>query len=429
MNKAKKLLKQYLPKDLIKTLLPLYHLTWAVLANLIYRFPSREMTVVAITGTNGKTTTGALLANIFEAEGYKVGLSGTAFFKIDQEIIINDLNMTVTDPFKLQKMLRKMSNVGVDIVILEVTSHALVQQRVWGIKPTLALMTNLTQDHLDYHGTMEKYAEAKGKLFAMKPSLIALNQDDDWFDFYDKYLASDRKVSYGTSLESDIRLKKANLKSGITEMTVKIGDAEELFDTRLAGKFNAYNAMAAITAAHLMEVSVQSIRTGLRATTHVPGRMEAVDLGQDFDVFIDYAHTPDALKNVLETLDTITKGRVIVVFGATGDRDTTKRPIMGRVVSELSNIAIVTDDEPYTEDPAAIREEVVAGVHRSDYECELHNIGDRRRAIKLAVDKAQAGDVILVTGIGHQSYRVVGDQKKPWSEREVIEAAIQYKRN
>lgn len=380
---------------------------------------------MAITGTNGKTTTSALLAGILEEDGYKVGVSSTAFFKIGQEYVLNNLNMTVTNPFSLQKTLRKMNNAQVDIVILETTSHALMQYRVWGIKPILALITNLTQDHLDYHGTMENYAAAKGKLFAMKPNLIALNQDDDWFEFYDKYEAVKKKLSYGTAKHSGVRLTKAALKKDHSELSVSFeGAKSQKFTTHLVGKFNSYNALAAITAAHLMEVHADVIANGLLRTTHVPGRMEAVEAGQNYSVYIDYAHTPDALQNVLETLQAITKGRIITVFGATGDRDKGKRPDMGAIVAANSDVAILTDDEPYTEDPKSIREDVAAGFTSSKHSCETHNIGNRKKAIELAVSTAKKGDAVLVTGIGHQSFRVVGTKKQKWSERKTIESAI-----
>ena len=404
--------------------MPLYHWLQAFCAQLITGFPARGMKVVAITGTNGKTTTAALLASILEANGYKVGVSSTALYKIGQKVTLNETNMTVVPPLKTARMLREMKKANIDWLVLEVTSHALTQSRTLGIPIDTAVMTNLTQDHLDYHKTMENYAAAKGRLFAKKPKNIVLNADDEWYKFYNEYEAGETKISYGTSPGADSRLTRANMRLNGTDLTMSLREQKVKAKTHLVGKFNAYNALAAAATAEVMGVDREAIAQGLSSLNNVPGRMDMVESSQGLRVVVDYAHTADALKNVLETLKGLTKGRIITVFGATGDRDKGKRPHMGKVVSELSDIAVVTDDDPYTENPLRIREEVMSGMGEGKGHADVYEIGDRRGAIAKAIELARRTDVILVTGLGHQNYRVVGDKKEKWNDRDVVEELL-----
>ncbi|MDX1766339.1 MAG: UDP-N-acetylmuramoyl-L-alanyl-D-glutamate--2,6-diaminopimelate ligase, partial [Candidatus Saccharimonadales bacterium] len=371
-----------------------------------------------------KTTTIALLASILEASGYRVGVSTTAFYKIDQEVVSNDSNMTVVPPFETARMLRKMKKAKLDWVVLEVTSHALVQYRTLGIPIDTAVFTNLTQDHLDYHGSMDNYAKAKGRLFAKKPRLIVLNKDDQWYSFFDKYSAKEKKLTYGTDELADCRVTRAELNLNGSDLTMILQDKRLKAHTHLAGKFNAYNALAAAATADAIGVHRDAIAHGLEAVNKVPGRMDPVVSKRGFKVFVDYAHTADALQNVIETLKHLTHGRVIVVFGATGDRDKSKRPVMGKVVSEMADIAIVTDDDPYNENPLRIREEVLAGMKDGKGYAETYEIGDRRGAIAKAIELARKPDSILVTGLGHQNFRVVAGKKEPWNDRDIVEELL-----
>lgn len=429
MSGFKTKVKKFLPTSLKQPVANLYHLGEAIVANIRYGFPARRMHVVMITGTNGKTTTAAYMVKILQAAGHKVGASTTAFYQIGDETIPNDQNMTVVNVFKQQAMLRRMKNAGVTHLVMEVTSHALVQHRVWGIPCEVAVMTNLTQDHLDYHKTMEAYAAAKARLFAREPRFIVLNRDDEWFDYYNEYHATELKMNYGTDPEAECRIVGAHLRKDGSDVALEIDKTVNLeFTTHLAGKFNVYNATAAATAAYLLQIGLIYISKGVSELKLVPGRLERVEAGQNFDVIIDYAHTPDALKNLLETLKGLTKNRLILVFGATGDRDKTKRPIMGEVASKLADRIVLTDDEPYTENPDVIRDDVRRGIERAGGAAKTDEIADRRAAIEKAISIARRGDVIAVTGMGHEQFRVIGDgERVAWSDRAVAEELLKAK--
>lgn len=412
------------PKDVVANL---YHLGEAIVANIRYGFPARSMKVTMITGTNGKTTTAAYMIHVLQAAGHIVGASTTAFYQIGDEFILNDQNMTVVNVFKLQAMLRRMKKAGVTHLILEVTSHALVQHRVWGVPCEVAIMTNLTQDHLDYHKTMENYAAAKARLFAREPRFIVLNRDDEWFEYFNEYHATELKMNYGTADDAECRIVNAHLRKDGSDVELEIDKTVHLqFSTQLAGKFNVYNATAAATAAYLLQVELPQISKGIADLKSVPGRFERVDEGQNFDVIVDYAHTPDALKNLLETLKGLTRNRLIVVFGATGDRDKTKRPIMGEVVVKLADRIVLTDDEPYTENPDVIRDDIRRGIERAGGGGKTDEVGDRRKAIEKAVSIARRGDIIAITGMGHEQFRVIGEgERVAWSDREAARESLQ----
>lgn len=417
-------LKKILPRSLIKPILPFYHWTQAFCANIRYGWPARNMKVIAITGTNGKTTTAAFLGKILENNGLSVGINSTAFYQVGNKVTLNESNMTVTDPFRLMKLLAEFKKARVDWVILETTSHALMQSRTLGVPIKVAIMTNLTQDHLDYHGSMDEYALAKGKLFKKKARFHILNRDDEWYHFFDQFEPRERVITYGTDPDAECRITHANLGSSGTKLKLKLERSAIEPNIKLVGKFNAYNALAAASGAYILGIEPKIIEEGLENLEVVPGRMEPIKTKKGFRILIDYAHTPDALENVLETLRGITKKRIIVVFGATGDRDASKRPLMGKIVARMSDIAIITDDDPYTENPISIRAEVLTGAQSVVDGSEIYEIGDRRGAIAKAIELAKKGDVILLAGIGHQKYRVLGTKKEPWSEREVTEELL-----
>jgi len=418
-------LKKLVPASLYRPLLPLYHWLQALAANVRFGFPGRGQKVIAVTGTNGKTTTAAYLGKIFEAAGLKVGVSTTAFYQIGAEVTPNDSNMTVTDPFKLFKLLSAFKRARVDWVILEVTSHALSQSRTLAIPIEAAVMTNLSQDHLDYHGSMDAYAAAKGRLFKNQAKLHVLNRDDEWFHFFDAYRPKLRTITYGVDADAEVRITGAKLGPHGSALTIKLERAEIKPKLKLVGKFNAYNALAAATAAHALEIAPEVIESGLETLESVPGRMEAIrDKKHGLNIIVDYAHTPDALQSVLETLRATTKRKIIIVFGATGDRDASKRPIMGKVAARLSDAVIVTDDDTYGENPISIRAEVLQGAHGVVDGAEIYEVGDRRAAIAKAIELAKRGDAILLAGIGHQRYRVIGGEKIEWSEKNIAEELL-----
>jgi UDP-N-acetylmuramoyl-L-alanyl-D-glutamate--2,6-diaminopimelate ligase len=422
----KELIKKIIPKSVFTRLINPYHWVESLLANIRYGFPSRNMYVVMVTGTNGKTTTVSYVGSILKQAGHRVGVCSTAYFEINGERVINGGSITAPNPFKLQATLAQMRKAKIDHLVLEVTSHGLAQHRLWGIPCDVAVMTNLTQDHLDYHGTMENYAAAKALLFARRPRLMVLNKDDGWFNYFNKFQAAEQKMNYGTDEQAECRIASVQLHKDGSEIALLIDHQTELnLTTHLPGKFNVYNATAAATATYLMHVDIDNITKGIAALDKVPGRLERIDAGQPYDVIVDYAHTPDALKNVLETLKHLTKNRLILVFGATGDRDQMKRPIMGEIAARLADRIVVTDEESYSENPATIRDMVMQGILASGGEAKVEEVPDRQKAIEKALSIARRGDTVLITGMGHEQYRIMNGKRVPWSEVKVVRELLE----
>ena len=283
-------------------------------------------------------------------------------------------------------------------------------------------MTNLTQDHLDYHGTMEEYAEVKGRLFACQPKYIVLNRDDAWFDYFDKFVAGGQKITYGKLPDSEAHIDKVKLYRKGTEVTVTIDHQTRLeLATNLPGEFNAYNMTAAVAAAYLLGVKLNDIVEGVANLEAVPGRFERVVEGLPYDVIVDYAHTPDGLEKLLQAARAITKNRVILVFGACGDRDKAKRPVMGGIAACLADRIFLTDEESYNEDPKAIREMIYKGIEDArGGAMKTTEVADRREAIEKALSIATKGDIVLITGMGHEVYRIINGEKKPWNDSDVV---------
>lgn len=411
----RKIVKALMPRPLFRLIEPYGHWAEALLANIRYGFPARQLRVIGVTGTNGKTTTAALIAGVLEAAGYSVGVSTTAFFKIGKAVTDNELNMTVTKSFALQRLLRRMADTKVDFAVVELTSSALAQNRSWGVKPEVAVLTNISQDHLDYHGTMGRYVAAKQRMFRGNPKIQVLNEDDPYYAQFAKFPAQ-AKLSYGLKAGDVIA---GGVKAGIsgTSFDLHYHDYSVKTDLRLPGEYNVYNALAAAAVGFGLGISAEHVSLGLESVESVPGRMELIDQGQQFGVVVDYAHTPDALDKLWSTLKAGARGRLIAVFGATGDRDRTKRPIMGELAGRIADVIILTDEEPYTEDPVDIIRQIEPGVKKSgkEYRVELN----RRTAIAKAFALAKSGDVVAITGMGHQKYKVVGETKQPWDDRQV----------
>lgn len=428
MYNVKKIIKKLLPSNARYHVANTYHLAVAVAANLRYGFPARNVQVIMVTGTNGKTTTATMIAHMLRSAGHKVGINTTAFYQIGDDVTQKASSRTLEDIFELQAMFAKMKQAGCEYIILEATSMGLVQHRLWGVPCDVAIMTNLTQDHLDYHKTMERYAAAKGLLFAQKPKFIILNRDDDWFDYFNKFQASERKVTYGTNPDATCKIVGADMSPQGTDVTLNIDGHELKFHTAMPGKFNVYNATAAAVAGWFLQLEPEQISRGLATLTGVPGRMQHIDEGQRFDVIVDYAHTPDALKNVLETLRNLTKGKVWIVFGATGDRDKAKRPLMGEIAAKLADRIILTDEEPYTEDADAIRAAIMKGIEKANGGKKTVEVADRAAAIKQAIADARPLDAVVITGMGHESVRMIAGKTVPWSDVDVARKALRAKR-
>lgn len=423
-NNLAKTVRKALPAGTVKLLEEKYRRTRGKVISTTYGNPARKLRVIAATGTNGKTTTINFLNEILKEAGYKTAMFSTANIEIAGEKQINDTNSTTATVSRLQKFFARAVKADVEFALVEATSHALDQHKFAGVDFEMAIMTNLTQDHLDYHGSMENYAAAKAKLFEMKPRFAVLNSDDEYFEYFDKFEASEQKITYGTSEAADARIQKVKLyKKGseaqITlDTTVKIEAA-----TNLPGKFNVYNMTAAIAAAWLLGVQPEEIQEGVANLEAISGRFERAIEGLPFDVIVDYAHTPDGLEKVLETAKSITKNRVILVFGACGDRDKSKRPIMGEIAIKNADRIFLTDEENYTEDAEKIRAEIKSGMGEK-LPASVQEIADRREAIKAALSAAQKGDIVLITGLGHEVYRIIDGQKVEWNDSEVVREIV-----
>jgi UDP-N-acetylmuramyl-tripeptide synthetase len=383
------------------------------------------MRVIAVTGTNGKTTTAAYINEILKSSGIKTAMFGTAVIELAGERKINDTNTTVSTTGAMQRFFRDAKKAGVGVIVLEVTSQALQQHKLDSVPIEAAVMTNLTQDHLDYHKTMERYAEAKSRLFRTKPRFIVLNRDDEWYDYFSQFKGEEQTMTYGTSDEAECRIATVKLHKEGSEVELEIDHQTHLsLATRLPGKFNVYNLSAAVTVAYLLHVDLEAIEEGILNLHGVPGRQERVDVKKPYDVIVDYAHTPDAMEQLLETMKHLTKNRVILVFGATGDRDKTKRPIMGDIAARLADRIFVTDEESYNEDPAQIRAQVLDGIKRSHGEAKTEEVADRKRAIERALGIARPGDSVVITGMGHEQFRIIDGERLPWNDAEVVKEIL-----
>ena len=369
----------------------------AVVADEFFGRPTEELEVVGVTGTNGKTTTVFLLHSILDAAGRRPGSIGTVEARIGG--VARKLARTTPEAIDLQRLFREMLDAGDRSCAMEASSHASELHRLDRVRFRALVFTNLTQDHLDFHGTMERYFAAKRRLFGDAPAVV--NVDDPWGRRLVEELGG-AALTFGLSPEAEVGPEAL---AGI--------------ELRLRGRFNVLNALGAAAAARLLGIGDDSIRAGLEAVEGVPGRFEEVSQGQPFTVLVDYSHTPDSLENALGAARALGDGRLICVFGCGGDRDREKRPLMGRVASELSDLAIVTSDNPRSEDPGEIIAEVVAGAVG-----EVVVEPDRRAAIELAVEAAAPGDVVLVAGKGHEQGQEIGGTVLPFDDREVARDAL-----
>ena len=420
-QKLVKGVRKVLPQGAVHGLEERYRKGRIKLVRMQYGDPAKNLKVIAVTGTNGKTTTLNYINEILKEAGYKTAMFTTAVIEVAGKRKINDLNATVALTAEMQQFFRQAKKAKVDYTLLEVTSHALDQHKLDGVPILAAVMTNLTQDHLDYHKTMENYAAAKGKLFAMDPEFIVLNRDDEWFDYFDQFAASGHKITYGHHDDAEVRVTRTKLFKKGSEADLVLDHHLKLeLATALPGEYNIDNMVAAATTAYVLGVDLNDIMEGAANLEAVPGRFERVETGKEYDVIVDYAHTPDGLEKFLQAARAIAKNRVILVFGATGDRDKGKRPIMGEIAARLADRIILTDEESYNEDPAAIRREVFEGIELAKGTAKTTEVADRREAIKKALDVAKTGDMVLVTGMGHEKFRIENGKKIPWNDADVV---------
>src|SRR5215510_1790375 len=404
-------------------------LALARLAAEFYGHPSRQMKVIGITGTNGKTTTSYLVSAILDAAGIKTGLMGTVTYRIGTRAL--DATRTTPEAPELQAMMREMVSAGCGACVMEVSSHALALRRADGITFAAAVFTNLTRDHLDFHAGMEDYFAAKRRLFELLPDMApaVINIDDPrGASIVD---ICKRSVTYGISKPADVSPGPLSFSLEGLRFDIRSKHGPIRVDTRLVGKPNVYNILAAVGTALELDVPPEAIEDGLRRLAGVPGRFEVVSRAEDdVTVVVDYAHTDDALRNLLETARPMATHRLVTVFGAGGDRDRTKRPLMGMVAARLSDVVVITSDNPRGEDPARIIEEVRRGADPETRQrrAEVLTVIDRRDAIVRAVETAGPGDVVLIAGKGHEKYQEIAGRTMPFDDIEVAREALEARR-
>lgn len=427
-NNLTKTARKVLPKSALVGLEKSYRKSRAKIISARYGNPARDLRVIAVTGTNGKTTTVNFLNEILKEAGYRTAMFSTANIEIAGKQTVNDTNSTTATVARLQKFFRDAKKADVEFALIEATSHALDQYKFEGVPIEMAIMTNLTQDHLDYHKTMENYAAAKSKLFEMNPNFVVLNADDEWFDYFNNFATESQKITYGEGESADVKIEKFKLYKKGSEANLRIDNNVELeIATNLPGEFNIYNMTAAAAGAYLLGISLKDIQEGIANLEGVSGRFEYATPGLPFDTIIDYAHTPDALEKLLKSAKEISKNRTILVFGACGDRDREKRPIMGKIAQDLADRIIITDEENYTEDATQIREEIISGISKKNDKlpANIQEIPDRKEAIRKALQIAGKGDIVLITGLGHEVYRVIDGEKTPWNDTQIVREIAQ----
>jgi UDP-N-acetylmuramoyl-L-alanyl-D-glutamate--2,6-diaminopimelate ligase len=390
----------------------------ADVSRAFYADPDNKLTLVGITGTNGKTTTAYLLHSILESAGIRAGLFGTVEYRTGTHKIA--AHHTTPEALDLAACFDELVQAGGEAAVMEVSSHALAQERVWGFHFAAAVFTNLTRDHLDYHKDFEGYFAAKRRLFegvgTSPPALGVINVDDPWGERLLKTRQASQ-ITYGIDSNAQVKVTRfIQDVGGIRAAVLTPGGSLEI-ESRLLGKANVENILAAVATATGLGIANEQIEAGVRSLRQVPGRFERVDAGQPFIVLVDYAHTDDALKNALTTVRGFTRNRLIVVFGCGGERDRAKRPLMGEVAGRFSDWAVLTSDNPRSEDPFLIMNDAIVGLQKSggNYIAEV----DREQAIRKALEQAREGDVVLLAGKGHETYQVLREGPINFDDRQV----------
>lgn len=412
-------------RDLCHIQVPDVREAMARLASAFHGDPAARLRLAGVTGTNGKTTVAFMLRDMLAAEGLAPGLLGTVEYRIGERTI--PASRTTPESIDLQSYFAQMLQAGAASAVMEVSSHALHQKRVLGLDFDVGVFTNLTHDHLDYHGGMEAYFEAKKLLFASlgrgkKAAVAVINIDDPW----GRRLAAmpdlrARLVTYGRDPSAVVSARDVSVEPAGSTATLATPWGEGRLALKLLGKYNVYNALAAVAAAGALGAPLDRALQVLAALGTIPGRLEQVPTRKGFSVFVDYAHTDDALRNVLETLREVTRGRLLVVFGCGGNRDAGKRPAMGAAAAALADHAIVTSDNPRSEDPMRIIEQICAGFGEAKH---YDVVPDREAAIKRAVALAQRGDVVLIAGKGHENFQEFANRVVPFDDRQVVRQLV-----
>ena len=389
--------------------------TLSLISSLVYKIPS-TLSIIAVTGTNGKTTTTYLLEHIFKNGGLEAGTIGTINCRYKEKVFLTP--NTTPEPVSLCKILKEMAESKLKFALLEVSSHALKQARVDNINFKHAIFTNLSSEHLDFHGTMEAYFAAKSRLFIdLKPAAYSIINIDDKFGQRLKKIAKSRVLTYGFSKEADIKAENVSLDAEGIYFDLCMANKKTSIRSRLLGRHNIYNILSACAAASLEGVDFNSLKESIFSFKGVPGRLQRVDCGQLYFVYVDYAHTPAALESVLKSLREFVRNRIITVFGCGGNRDRRNRPLMGEIAGRLSDVVILTNDNPRDEDPLSIICEIKSG---AGIEANLEIEKNRRKAIRKALNLAQEGDCVLIAGKGHENYQIIKNKRIEFNDTEVI---------
>jgi len=415
-------MKRLIPQN-IKNI---YHLAQAILANFINGFPSRKIKIIGVTGTNGKTTTVQMITKILEESGAKIAVSSTINFKIKEKEWVNATKFTTLSSFQVQKFIARAVRANCEYLVLETSSHSLDQKRVWGIKYDTAAITNVTREHLDYHKTIEEYRQAKLKLFRnVKNAVVNLDMEKP-----EEFLNCEAEKKYGYTVrkqetvskeQKKIQIMRAeDIELGIQNTSYKMQEAE--FKINLPGLFNVENALAASCVGRVYGISLEVIKKALEKIQGVPGRMEKVPNNRGLEIIIDYAVTPDSLEKVYDLISQSKKNetKLISVFGSCGERDRGKRPMMGEIVSRFADYIILTNEDPYNEDPHQIINEVASGVKNKIKNENFWITMDRREAIKKALQLARPGDIFVITGKGAEETMAIGEERIDWNDKKAI---------
>jgi UDP-N-acetylmuramoyl-L-alanyl-D-glutamate--2,6-diaminopimelate ligase len=426
----RKIVKSFIPRRLFAGIEPYGHLVEAVLFNVINGFPARGMKVIGVTGTNGKTTTSFLIHRMLHEAGYKVGLMSTVGYGVGANITPQIHHMTNVSVPQLMKRLKSMKSQGVEWLVLETTSHALAQNRVWGVPYSIAVFTNITHEHLAYHRTFERYQEAKRVLFVLanrnKKGLRTgiINAEDPSAELFVNSIAN--PITYGID-KGDIRASNVELSSTGVRYKASIDNDDYAIYCQIPGSFNVYNSLAALGVGRAIGLDKQQIEKGIASLEGVEGRMTTVNAGQDFTVIVDYAHTPDSFEKVFKDMKPVIKGKLIVLFGSLGQGDKGKRPLQGKLAGAYADEVVICEEDDRQEDGQAIMKEIASGAEASG-KVEGKNmflIHDRRGAIQFAVNRANKGDTVLLLGKGHEKTIEHADGEHPWDEIGITRKALQ----
>lgn len=418
---AKSIIKRFIPVSLFKKIEPTGHLLEAVFLNAINGFPLRGLKVIGVTGTNGKTSTSFLIHKMLVQSGYKAGLMTTVAYGVGDNIKPQIAHMTSVSVPLLLKRIKAMKAEGMDWLVLETTSHALAQHRVWGVPYSIAVMTNITHEHLDYHGTFEHYMAAKRKLFeqtnrnkkGMRVGII--NAEDPAAGTFGAAIAN--PITYGLKA-GDIQATKLKLTSGGSRYVAKAGDEEYRINCHLPGSFNVSNSLAAVAVGRALGLTKEQIEQGIAALDGVEGRMTRIDEGQAFDVIVDFAHTPDSFEKLFKDLKPVVQGKLICMFGSAGRRDEAKRAVQGRLAGEYCDEVVITEEDDRDIDGQEIMDQIAEGANSAGkkHDEDLFLVHDRTEAIKFTLSRAKAGDTVLLLGKGHEKTIERADGEHPWDE-------------